>query len=234
MDLTVVYEDKELLIIHKPAGVATQSGRIGEKDLQSMVMSYLGGSASYAALINRLDQPVEGLVLFAKTPQSAKILSEQLTSGTIHKYYLAGCNCAEMEINGNDIGGDVWFDREDYLLQSRKDNSSSIVQKGTSGAKRAFLQYRYMERKDNCVLIEVFLHTGRHHQIRVQMSACGLPLLGDRKYGAGKTGSAEQNYEGKGIALCAYRLELVHPKTKKEMNFSILPQGEWYRQFRGN
>lgn len=235
----IQYEDADIIVCQKPAGFPVQSARIGEQDMESALRNYFageGGSRSipYVGIIHRLDQPVEGLLVFAKNTFAAKQLNQQMQKGTIGKYYLAvvtgeadkkektGINEAEKNI------------LEDYLLKNGRTNCSQVVKKGTAGAKLAKLEYEIKDRKimeddTQAMLVKIHLYTGRHHQIRVQMAHAGMPLWGDTKYNSDfqETGSWSQ------IALCAYSLNFQHPKTKKVMKFSMDPENPIFGKFDG-
>lgn len=152
----------------------------------------------YLAVIHRLDQPVRGVLVFAKTPFAAKNLSAQVTNHSIGKYYLA-------EVDG--VIPKEADTLEDYLLKDARTNTSKVVKEGTKGSKKAILRYK---KKDEQT-VEIELVTGRHHQIRVQFAHVGMPLKGDMKYNPGAV-------PGK-LGLCAYHLVFRHPKTGKEMEF---------------
>ncbi len=211
----ILYEDNHILVCHKPAGIATQTAKIGQKDMVSELKNYLGKDA-YVGLIHRLDQPVEGVLVFAKTTFAAKELSKQLTSSMFHKQYYA-------VVSGKGFLEETTL--TDYLIKESKGNVSRIASPTEKGAKKAQLIAKtiaYREAED-IALVNVTLLTGRHHQIRIQLAAAGAPLLGDTKYGV--AGSQ------KNIALCAYKLAFVHPKTKKEMEFCIEPEGAIFGTF---
>lgn len=212
----ILYEDRDILVLHKPAGIAVQSAGIGVPDMESMLKNYLArkGGLPYLAVIHRLDQPVEGVLVFGKTPQAAENLSRQNAEKTMEKYYLAvteGEPAAEEGI------------LEDYLMRDGRKNISAVVPKGTKGAKRARLSYKVLKRGEH-VLAGIRLETGRHHQIRVQMAHAGMPLLGDRKYNPGS------KYEGP-LALCAARLCFRHPKTGEELRFFVRPGNGVFSEF---
>ena len=233
--LNIKYEDSEILLAVKPAGVAVENRRIGEKDMLSMVKTYRveRGESDYIGMVHRLDQPVGGLLLFAKTKKAAANLSKQLQSGTIEKYYQA-LLCGRIEEEGA---------LTDYLLRDGKTNTSRVVEEGTPGAKKASLTFRRLEVFSRVSLVEIKLATGRHHQIRVQMAHHGFPLLGDRKYtlfpqrGAytnespilgqhfdlpqGQDFFREEKLQGP--ALFAWRLKFRHPKTGRWMDFTEEP-----------
>lgn len=200
----ILYEDREILVCRKEAGMAVQTARMGQMDLESMLKNYLAqknrdDKAPYLAVIHRLDQPVRGVLVFGKTPFAAKELNKQVTNHTMGKYYLA-------EVDGvipNEEGT-----LEDFLIKDGKSNTSRVVKAGTPGAKRAVLHYK----KTGEQLLEIELVTGRHHQIRVQLAHAGMPLVGDGKYNP--TG----NTAGQ-LGLCAYKLRFQHPKTGKMIEF---------------
>ena len=223
----IIYEDPHIIVCRKPAGIPTQTARIGTSDMESMLKNYLSGG--YLAVIHRLDQPVEGLLVFAKTPRAAKELNRQLTAAGFGKYYRALVSGIPDPSEGI---------LEDYLVKDARTNTSRVCTKNTPGAKAARLHYK-TEKIYRDALVEIHLDTGRHHQIRVQMAHLGCPLVGDRKYGAvrscrtapGKdippasTPSASQAPESP-LRLCAYRLEFRHPVSGEEMTF-MLEENPW-------
>lgn len=212
MKSEIVFEDADLLVCYKPAGLPTQTAQISGVDCVSEITNYLAKTqkqnSPYLALINRLDQPVEGLVLFAKKQMAAKQLNEWIVSDKIQKYYFAVVEGIPKEEKAELVN---------YLIKDKNTNLSKVVPSGMPGAKRAELFYEICKSDENA-LLRIRLKTGRHHQIRVQMAYAGYPLLGDQKYGAQKN--------QKGIGLCAYRLCIPHPTTKEEMEFKISPKGE--------
>lgn len=165
----------------------------------------------YLAVIHRLDQPVEGLLVFAKTPAAAKNLNHQLTSSGFGKYYRAIVTGVPNPSEGT---------LEDYMVKDGRSNTSRICTKETPGAKLARLHYRleecYSDTKPVTSLIKIKLDTGRHHQIRVQMAHLGFPLAGDRKYNPAQNPTGTDH-----LNLCAYRLEFRHPKSGNEMVFEL-------------
>lgn len=241
----IIYEDSDILVCHKPAGVPTQSSRIGMKDMVSILKTYLAqpqnqapgrptqqhsssasgashsgnrrhsqaiGKEPYLALIHRLDQPVEGLLVFAKTPAAAKNLNQQLTTSGFGKYYRAVVHGTPAETEA---------DLKDYLIKDNRANISRVCSKETPGAKVARLHYKVTRTEQTAsdeTLSHLIIHldTGRHHQIRVQMSHAGCPLVGDRKYNDHPTETAYSQ-----LMLCAYRLEFKHPITGKRLCFEL-------------
>ena len=214
----LLYEDSSVIVCHKPAGLAVQTNRIGSPDLASLLKNHLSQTSAgktgspkspYLAVIHRLDQPVEGLLVFAKTPKAAKELNRQLTSSGFGKHYLAVVRGCPQPREGT---------LEDYMVKDGRINTSRICAKGTPGAKCARLSYRVRETDGDTSLVEIRLDTGRHHQIRVQMAHLGCPLIGDRKYGA--PGPGEKESTGP-LKLCAYKLEFAHPEGGRKMEFVL-------------
>ena len=206
--LKVYYEDKDIIVVHKPAYVSSQSTRGGEVDLESIIKNYIYSkdktSNPYVAVVHRLDKPVEGIMVYAKTKQAASHLSAQIQRHEFKKTYLAVVKTM--------VVAKEFVRVENYLAKDNVKNLSYVVDKNHKDAKKAILEYRSLgENKDGNTVLEIKLHTGRHHQIRVTMASLGYPLVGDVKYGEG---------EGKdNIQLCAYKLEFTHPKSGKSMSF---------------
>ena len=220
MNLNVLYEDEHIIVCYKPAGIPTQTKKLGEQDMVSLLKNYLKGG--YVAVIHRLDQPVEGLLVFAKTPFAAKELNKGLQGAGFGKHYKAvlwGMPEQKKAV------------LEDYLVKDGRTNTSRVCEPSEKDAKKAVLSYEVITTgKDDgkdISLVKVKLDTGRHHQIRVQMANMGCPIWGDAKYNTAMV----QDRRFRHIALCAYRLEFVHPKTKKKMEFEIEPKGEGFLQF---
>ncbi len=214
----IIYEDKDILVCHKPAGIAVQNARVGSMDLESLLKNYIArkvpGKMPYLGIIHRLDQPVEGLLVFALNPKAAAELNRQMTSGKIKKVYLA---VTEGEVKEEKATLENWLKKES------RTNSSAVVAAGTSGAKKAVLSYKLLESREvqgkKRSLLEICLETGRHHQIRVQMAHAGMPLVGDRKYNP-------QQGEQESLALCSAKLGFQHPVIKKKLEFQVRPSGD--------
>lgn len=226
MNLEILFEDTEIIVCYKPAGIPTQTSKMGEQDMVSMLKNYLYKKQTekkepYIAVIHRLDQPVEGLLVFAKTPFAAKELNKGLQGAGFGKYYKAVL-CGVPEKSSDTL--------QDYLVKDGRTNTSRVGNQDEKDAKKAVLSYEVLATgKDNgkdISLVKVQLDTGRHHQIRVQVANMGCPIWGDAKYNT----AIIQDRRFRQIALCAYKLEFIHPKTKKNMNFEIEPQGEGFRQ----
>ena len=186
----IVYEDDDICVCHKPSGVLTQSDRGFSQDMVSALMTYerkKGVKAPFIAPVNRLDRPVEGLVLYAKNSRSAAALTGQITSGEVDKCYYAVVNITggnSMEDMQKKLHDREMTTLEDYLLKDSKTNMSKVVPENTQGAKKAVLEYQVldMDTDGKRAFLKVKLHTGRHHQIRVQLANAGLPILDDAKY----------------------------------------------------
>lgn len=219
MNLQIIHEDNDIILCRKPAGVATQTKRLGQQDMESLLKNYRAkkGEPPYIGVVHRLDQPVEGIMVFSKNQSAAAALSKQVQQRVIGKYYYAVSAHTPAEPEGV---------LEDYLFTDKKTNYTTVVEV-SQDAKKAKLEYHVVESTEEATLFDIQLHTGRQHQIRVQMAHMGCPLIGDSKYGEGAgTGTV-----GTGLALCSYRLEFVHPATGKKMDFSIEPQGEAFHKF---
>ena len=222
MGLNILFEDDHVLVVKKDAGIPVQAGKMRMMDLQGLIKNELyrrnrKGGEPYLGLIHRLDQPVEGVMVFAKTPFAAGALSEQVTDGRMKKHYLALLCGKPSEDSGKLV---------DYLVKDGRTNTSSVVKEQNKDAKRAELNYQVLKRYEETTLVEVELITGRHHQIRVQMANAGWPLYGDTKYNP----QFQDVTEHVQTALCAYKLSFVHPKTKKVMEFCIEPDNSMLKQ----
>lgn len=217
--LKILYEDNHIIVVEKKTNIPSQADKTEDIDMLTIVKDYIKEKYNkpgnvYLGLVHRLDRPVGGVMIFAKTSKAAGRLSEQVREKIFKKKYLA-------VVDGK-------FDRrsgtlEDYLYKDERNNISKVVNKEKKNAKLAKLDYEmitYNEVKD-LSLVKVNLHTGRHHQIRVQLANSGHSIFGDQKYG--KRG------QGKQIALWAYSLTIQHPITKEEMTFKDLPEpvGTW-------
>lgn len=222
----ILFEDKDILVCHKAAGLAVQNARIGAEDMESMLMNYLAaenpGKMPYLGIVHRLDQPVEGVLVFAKNKKAAAGLTKQITSGSVVKEYLAVTDQMSEKQQGR---------LEDYLRKDGRSNTSSVVTAGADGAKKAVLDYEVLQEiadertgTGKRILVKIQLGTGRHHQIRVQMAHAGMPLLGDRKYNSGDT-------SGLPLGLCSCHFVFRHPVNGKKMEFQVTPNGESFAGF---
>lgn len=217
--LNVIYEDNHIIVVEKMVNIPSQADKTGDVDMLTIIKKYIKEKYNkpgevYLGLVHRLDRPVGGVMVFAKTSKAASRLSEQVRVKDFKKKYLVVVN-GKMENKAETL--------EDYLLKNEKANMSKVVKEGTKNAKFASLDYevlKYNEEIDLSVL-KINLHTGRHHQIRVQLSSRNHSIYGDQKYGG--------RGHGKQIALWAYELSILHPITKERMTFKVLPEinGTW-------
>lgn len=220
----IIYEDDDILVCYKPAGVAVQTKRMGEQDMESLLRNYLAGKGEkpYIGIVHRLDQPVEGVMVFAKTAKAAAALNRQMQESGFGKYYYAVTSTVPKEKKGTLV---------DYLCKDGRSNTSSVVTKQTPGAKCARLEYEVVAElgadggTGRRALVCVHLLTGRHHQIRVQLAHAGCPLVGDRKY------NRQENQTETGLALCSYHIAFEHPESKKKLTYEITPRGKSFHSF---
>ena len=214
--LNVIYEDNHIIVVEKPVNIPSQGDKTGDVDMLTIIKEYLKEKYNkpgnvYLGLIHRLDRPVGGVMVFAKTSKAAARLSEQVRDKVFKKKYL-------VIANGK-------FDKEtgvlsDYLLKNERKNMSRVVPEGTKNSKYAELDYEILkyDAELNLSVLKINLHTGRHHQIRVQLSSRNHSIYGDQKYGG--------RGHGKQICLWAYELTINHPITKEEMTFKSIPNIE--------
>lgn len=224
MNLKVLYEDAHIIAVEKPPKVPSQRDKTGDKDMLTYLSEYLlekypQAKAPYVGLIQRLDRPVGGVMVFAKTKLANQRLSKQIQEKKMEKvYYGVVCGLPHKK-------HDVLVD---FLLKQGKSNTSKVVAKGTANAKEAILEYDLIDSLDTAdqgvlSLLKINLKTGRHHQIRVQLSNELLPLWGDNKYN--KTFARQKEWTQ--IALWARTLTLKHPKTGKSLTFHSSPKDNY-------
>ena len=211
-DIDILFEDNHLLVVSKPINVPVQADESGDEDLLSMLKQYLvekynKPGEAFLGLVHRLDRPTGGVMVFAKTSKAASRLSEQIRNGDVEKKYLAILEGTTRERSEK---------LTCYLKKFPQENIVRVVPQLTEGAKYAELDYKVVESKSKYSLVEVRLHTGRTHQIRVQMAGIAHPIFGDMRYG----GALAQ--KGK-LALWAYSLSFLHPITKERLKFIAYP-----------
>ena len=218
-DLKVIYEDNHIIVVEKIPNVPSQADKTGDIDMQTLVKQYIKEKYHkpgdvYIGLIHRLDRPVGGIMVFARTSKAAARLSEEVRNKTFKKKYLAVVDGIIEQKNGI---------LEDYLYKDERNNISKVVNKDKKNAKLAKLDFEVLDydAKRNLSLLKINLHTGRHHQIRVQFANFGHSLFGDQKYGV--------RGKGKQIRLWAYETTIVHPVKKEEMTFKSFP--DWIERF---
>lgn len=228
MKCEILYEDSEILVINKPAGLASQSAGVSQPDAVSELKNYLAKAGAkpgqpYLGIVHRLDQPVEGILVFAKTPKAAANLTKQLGEGVLNKQYYAVVCGKPLAENGVLV---------DYLLKETSGLAKVVTgkEKQFPQAKYAKLDYKTIKTaavgEQSVSLLDITIETGRFHQIRAQMAHAGYPLLGDRKYGNEVSLSVSREALVANVALCAYRLEIVHPVNGKRMFWEIIPKGK--------
>lgn len=230
-DIDILYEDGDIVVCIKPVGILSQGDKTGSFDMIRLLKSYLVKKAGkrpveepYIAVVHRLDRNVRGVMVYAKTKKAAADLSKQIRENKIHKKYLTVVSFDDKVILP-ETGS--WIKRLDYIAFDRQKNLSFMAEKGSLGADRAELDYRLLSLGEARALIEVKLITGRHHQIRLQMSKIFNGVVGDTKYN-------EDYVKERGIvipALEAVELSFKHPVTKKELSFKIVPEGKEFKRF---
>lgn len=240
MQTQIVYEDEAVLVIRKPAGLATESAGIGRKDVVSELKNYVAkknpGKMPYLGIVHRIDQPVEGLLVFAKTKKAAENLTAQLGKGTLKKEYLAVV-CGKVPENTGRL--------VDYLAKEKgmavvknaadakteKDVDAQAGKAADPQAKKAVLTYTKKAETEKFTLLAVQIETGRFHQIRAQLSHAGFPILGDEKYGSEESKELSREKKIRFTALCAASLSFRHPVTGKTMAFTQTPQNPAFADF---
>ena len=215
-DIKVLYEDNDIIVVNKPAGLATEGGRIGEKDLESEMKNYLAAKHESPEIfvVHRLDKPVSGIVVLAKKQRAAAVLSKSLSEDSFSKEYKA------VVYKEKTLAGEG--ELTDYLIKDVKNNVSRVAKSPEEkGAKKAVLTYKVESEDEKSAVLRIRLLTGRHHQIRVQLSNAGLPLLGDRKYGSKDSIEYSLSKGIKDVFLTACKLSFDHPVTGESLTFSI-------------
>lgn len=219
--MKIIFEDKNIIVVEKASGEASQSDKTGNPSLIDLINAHMNKNKEgkkQAFVIHRLDRPVSGIMVYAKTSESAGDLGKQAQGGKLRKKYLAVvCGCPESP------EGEL----KDFLLKDEASNTSSVVPEGTKGSKEAILRYRVRETVETAefgvlTLMEILLITGRHHQIRVQLSHAHMPIWGDTKYNVNFVG-ADGWHE---IALYASFLSFYHPTQNKPLKYEGLPDLE--------
>jgi len=207
--LEILYEDNHIIVVVKPNNILSQADNTGDIDMLSLIKGYLKEKYNkpgnvYLGLVHRLDRPVSGVMVFAKTSKAAARLSRQVAEHNFKKTYLAIVNNIDIEDKGEYV---------DYIVK-QNDNNSKVVDK--EHGKYCKLMYTTLERNKNLnlALVKINLETGRHHQIRVQFAHHNHVLYGDQRYG---------KQDNKQICLHAYKLEFTHPVTKEKMIFEKVP-----------
>ena len=215
----ILYEDAHILCVVKPAGIAVQNASFGKPDMESILKNYLAPKAGEKIpelyVVHRLDQPVEGVLVFAKTRKAAAGLQKQITEQRMQKKYLAVVEKEMPEGVGQQLTDWLKKDRQLAVVTAPEDKT----------AKKAVLEWNAVGTEAGSSLLQIRLKTGRFHQIRCQLSNAGMPIAGDTKYGGHPLPG------GRGIALCAFSLTFTHPVTGKSMVFVHQPDGMAFTEF---
>lgn len=205
--MQVVYEDNHIIIVNKESGEIVQGDKTGDIPLSETVKAYIKEKyakpgAVFLGVVHRLDRPVSGLVVFARTSKALSRLNDMFRNGEVHKTYWAIVQQHPEHEEGT---------LENWLVRNEKQNKSYAYQHEVPNSKKAILKYRMIGQSERYYLLEVNLLTGRHHQIRCQLAAMGCPIKGDLKYGAKRS-----NPDGS-ISLLAHRVEFIHPVSKQHI-----------------
>ena len=220
--MTVVYEDNHIVVVNKTASEIVQGDKTGDTPLSEMVKQYLKEKYNkpgnvFIGVTHRLDRPVSGLVVFAKTSKALPRLNEMFRNGEVKKTYWAIVKECPKETEGELVH---------YLVRNEKQNKSYAYDKEVKNSKKAVLHYKLIGHSQNYYLLEVDLKTGRHHQIRCQLAKMGCPIKGDLKYG-----SPRSNPDGS-ICLHARTVQFVHPVSKEMIRLTApVPEGNLWNGF---
>ena len=237
MQTEVLFEDQDIIVAYKPTGLAVQTAKLGCQDMENELKNYL--KQPFLGVVHRLDQPVEGVLVFGKTPKATAALNRQLVADDFCKEYLAAV-CGKSAYKEQQLvdylikeGGKVGFIESTDDAEKKK-------------AKRAVLHYENLQsvnvneklqKPDSEIgisLFKVILQTGRFHQIRAQLSKLGNPILGDSKYGTSESTLISQALNITSVALCAHRLVFKHPVSNKRMEYSVSPKNIAFTFFKND
>lgn len=220
--MQVVYEDNHLIIVNKTCSEIVQGDKTGDKPLSETVKEYIKEKYAkpgnvFIGVVHRLDRPVSGLVVFARTSKALSRLSEMFRNGDIHKTYWAIVKNAPPAMEGELVN---------WLTRNERQNKSYAYDREVPHSKKAVLDYKVIGRSERYTLLEINLKTGRHHQIRCQLAKIGCPIKGDLKYGFPRS-----NPDG-GISLLSRRVSFIHPVSKKEIDVEApLPADNLWKGF---
>ena len=220
--MIVVYEDNHIIVVNKTSSEIVQGDKTGDTPLSEMVKQYLKEKYNkpgnvFIGVTHRLDRPVSGLVVFAKTSKALPRLNEMFRNGEVKKTYWAIVKECPKETEGELVH---------YLVRNEKQNKSYAYDKEVKNSKKAVLHYKLIDHSQNYYLLEVDLKTGRHHQIRCQLAKMGCPIKGDLKYGAPRS-----NPDGS-ICLHARKVRFIHPVSKELIELEApLPEGNLWKGF---
>ena len=209
--MQIVYEDNHIIVVYKESGEIVQGDKTGDTPLSETVKAYIKEKyqkpgAVFLGVVHRLDRPVSGLVVFARTSKALSRLNEMFRKGEVHKTYWA-----LVQPSGNPVTSNTFVTATHWLTRNEKQNKSYAYDREVPGSKKAVLRYRTIGQTERYQLVEVELLTGRHHQIRCQLSTLGMPIRGDLKYGAKRS-----NPDGS-ISLLSHHVEFIHPVSKQKI-----------------
>ena len=231
--MEVVYEDNHIIIVNKQSGEIVQGDKTGDRPLSDTVKDYIKEKyqkpgAVFLGVVHRLDRPVSGLVVFARTSKALTRLNKMFAEGEVHKTYWALVRSEDREVRSEKFVDDgEWHTLEHWLVRNEKQNKSYAYAVEKPNSKKAILKYRLIGKSDNYSLLEVQLMTGRHHQIRCQLAAMGCPIKGDLKYGAPRS-----NPDGS-ISLLSRKMEFIHPVSKERITVEApLPDDPLWQVFK--
>ncbi len=237
--MQVLYEDNHIIIVNKQAGEIVQGDKTGDEPLVETVKQYIKEAYAkpgnvFLGVVHRLDRPVSGLVIFARTSKALSRLNDLFRKGEVHKTYW--CIVEKTKAHASSGEGLLSSDRAEggeaiegkrllthWLVRNEKKNKSYAYEREVPNSKKAVLEYRLLAEGDHYDLVEVDLKTGRHHQIRCQLSKVGMPIRGDLKYGARRS-----NPDGS-ISLCAHSVDFIHPVTRQPLHLEapLPPDSLW-------
>ena len=236
VSMKVVYEDNHIIIVYKESGEIVQGDKTGDKPLAETVKDYIKEKyqkpgAVFLGVVHRLDRPVSGLVVFARTSKALTRLNKMFAEGEVHKTYWAivGRETVKSEKYPSRASTGEWRTLEHWLVRNEQQNKSYAYDHEVPRSKKAILRYRKIGQSERYTLVEVQLLTGRHHQIRCQLATTGHPIKGDLKYGAKRS-----NPDGS-ISLLSHQVEFVHPVSKERIVItSPLPEDKLWQSFKKN
>lgn len=233
--MQVVYEDNHIIVVYKESGEIVQGDKTGDKPLSDLVKDYIKEKYAkpgqvFLGVVHRLDRPVSGLVVFARTSKALTRLNEMFRKGDVHKTYWAITTPVSeapksvKEAPVSEASASDFQTIESWLVRNEKQNKSYSYNREVPNSKKAILKYRRLKKGDNYDLLEVQLLTGRHHQIRCQLASIGAVIKGDLKYGAKRS-----NPDGS-ISLLARHIEFVHPVSKQLISLDS-PLPDFFQKF---
>lgn len=214
--MQVVYEDNHIIIVNKESGEIVQGDKTGDTPLSENVKAYIKEKYAkpgevFLGVVHRLDRPVSGLVVFARTSKALARMNDMFRNNEVHKTYWAIVKRQETKGERLEVNAEEWTTLEHWLTRNEKQNKSYAHDHEVPHSKKAVLKYRVIGVSDRYMLLEVNLLTGRHHQIRCQLAKIGCPIKGDLKYGAKRS-----NPDGS-ISLLSRKVEFIHPVSKKQI-----------------